>query len=651
MLFSMKMRASKKVLGKDEHISGAERILEETSLEDSASLLIKRAISHTKGKPDFIQLKVEQLAEEKILHVNALAVSTAKTTSPEECYAFLVQKLLELDIVRGKEIVDLLLHTKSMRGAILLDVDSLVRLENDHERGVRVTYMDSRENFFPKDSKKNHFHEALVLATKVVNAPNIIGEICISDDPDYQTGYIASLRFGYVRLPKIKPLNYPYGGRIFLYRGKHLEVEKTIDFLEKMPVLVENIPPAPECAKEKVDANSYRNIYDKVATLKEKSLYRTLRTLHSPEGAFVVVEGKEKLLLASNSYLDLTFNNEVKEETTLAIKHYGTSSGGSRLTTGNFYLHEELEHDLSLFKGTEATLLFNTGYMANVGIISALFKNEKAVIFSDELNHASIIDGCKLSGQKIVVYKHNDMEDLEEKICLHAPKAGLILSDAVFSMEGDIANLPKIIALSKKYSLFSMIDEAHALGVIGKTGRGITEYFEDKYLLLAKEELTPDIYMGTLSKALASEGGFACGKKILIDYLRNTARSFIFSTALTPASVASARASLKILLKNPSLVTKLQENTRFFCHALETYGIVTKSDSAIVPILIGDEKRAQEISAWLFNEGIFLSAIRYPTVRRGKAILRVALMASHSHEDLLFAAKKIAEGLARFKNV
>ena len=250
------------------------------------------------------------------------------------------------------------------------------------------------------------------------------------------------------------------------------------------------------------------------------------------------------------------------------------------------------------------------------------------------MNHASIIDGCRLSRAKIVIYKHSDMIDLERKIKENAPANGLIVSDAVFSMDGDIAKLPEIMALAQKYNLLVMVDEAHSTGVIGKTGHGIIEYFglKDK----------PDILMGTLSKALASEGGFVCGNEILIEYLRNKARSFIFSTSLAPATLAAVKAALNVIRNEPEQVQRLQHNVKYFCSELKSRGIDVQTESAIVPIIVGDEGKAMAIASRLFDEGIYISAIRYPTVAKGQARLRAALMATHTEQDLSEAAQKIA---------
>ena len=426
----------------------------------------------------------------------------------------------------------------------------------------------------------------------------------------------------------------PDGGRIFLYRGSSEDVAECINYLENTKVLVKSIPTLKTNLIE--DKKNIHYIRTEMENLKSNHLYRTMHTIISPQKAHITIDERDFILLASNNYLGLIDDERIKKAAIEAIEQYGTGSGGSRLTTGNLILHEKLEKDLADFKDTEAAVLFNTGYMANVGTISA-FGVKGSVVFSDELNHASIIDGCRLSRANVVVYRHNDIEDLERKIKEIAPVNGLIVTDAVFSMDGDIADLPAIITIARKYNLLVMVDEAHSTGVIGKTGHGIVEYFslKDK----------PDILMGTLSKSLASEGGFVCGSELFIDYLRNKARSFIFSTSLAPGTLASAKAALQILKNEPERVQHLQANVRYFCSELQRQGINVKTESAIVPIIIGDEGKATTIASKLFDEGIYISAIRYPTVARGQARLRAALMATHTEQDLSTAAQKIALAL------
>ena len=400
------------------------------------------------------------------------------------------------------------------------------------------------------------------------------------------------------------------------------------------------------------------NIIDKftdaaLTQMRESHTYRTMRHIESPEAAHVMLRdangiSSEQVLLASNSYLDLADVPELKQAMADAVLKWGTGSGGARLTTGNKTPHMELEKEIARFKGEEAAITFNTGYMANVGTISALC-GKGDYIFSDELNHASIIDGIRLSRAKCFVYKHNDMADLERAISEAKADAreqaakfcadfrGMIVTDAVFSMDGDLANLPELLKIAKTHEVLLMIDEAHATGVLGKTGRGLAEYYGCEHA---------DVTIGTLSKAVAAEGGFVAGKQKLIDFLRNKSRSFIFTTAMAPAVAAAALNNLKFIEAHPERVQKLRGNVDYFYESLRCKGLnVATSPSAIIPIVIGDEAKAMQISATLQEHGILIPAIRYPTVAKGSARLRASLMATHTHEELKLAAKNIAEAI------
>ena len=646
-IYSLKMRASKHTGSIQEHVSGAEKILSQQELPQQMEALLSRAMHHAKGKADFINLKIEAISSESLKYIEALPVSTHEAANPAEGRQFMCQIMTELGLTPDKcqKILELFQATYGMRGAMLLDVDTLERLEPDQQRGIRATYMDS---IAPKGEAKaicdgkNHFQEALVLASKVLSAPNIIGELCMSDDPDYITGYIATRDKGYIRITQLKEMGCPDGGRIFLYRGPKSQVNDCIKYLQEQRVLVKNVPANPygnNTPKPKSPSDKPWQVFEDIlAQKKSQQLYRNTKEISSAQAAHIIYQGQNQLMLASNDYLGLIDHPEVKEAAKEAINIYGVGSGGSRLTTGTLPLHNQLETALAKFKHTEKALIFNTGYMANVGIISALGIKD-SIIFSDELNHASIIDGCRLSHAKTVVYKHNDMKDLAEKLQEHAGCQGLIVTDAVFSMGGDIAPLPDIMALAEQYHVLTMVDEAHATGVIGATGRGIAEHFGLKR--------QPDVLMGTLSKALAAEGGYVCGSQLLIDYLRNTARSYIFSTSLSPAVLAAATKALELLENQPSMVHQLQENTRIFCKTLQQEGIEAHSDTAIVPIVLHDEELALRVAEELNRQNIFISPIRYPTVPKGQAMLRAALMATHTPEELRQAAHTIGQTILR----
>ncbi len=366
---------------------------------------------------------------------------------------------------------------------------------------------------------------------------------------------------------------------------------------------------------------------EKIAKIKSASLYRTMKYLQTPQCARVRIAGADVLMLSSNSYLGLCDDERLKQAARVAIEQYGVGSGGSRLISGSYDIHQTLEAEIAAFKNAEAALIFNTGYMTNVGVISAI-ADKSWTIFSDRLNHASIIDGCRLSGAKIVVYNHCDPADLEAKIKAHPCGAkGMMVTDGLFSVDGDIAPLMQLAEIARRYRLLLMVDEAHATGVLGKNGGGTADYFG----------LTEgiDISVGTFSKALASEGGFVAGRRALIDYLANTARSFIFSTALSPATIAVSRAALDIVKAEPQRRETLLAHAAWFRKRLVDAGFAVQNHpTPIISVGLGAPDLALEFSNLLMARGVFANAIRPPTVPAGTSRLRVNLMATHTREDL-----------------
>lgn len=374
-------------------------------------------------------------------------------------------------------------------------------------------------------------------------------------------------------------------------------------------------------------------ILKKLLETKEKGLYRECKYISSEQGPRVNIEGREIILLGSNNYLGICNDPRLKKVAIDAVNKYGVGSGGSRLTTGSYDLNKKLEERIAKFKGTEASLVFNTGYMANVGIISALC-DRKWTILCDKYNHASIIDGCILSGAKIVRYKHCDMDDLERKIELYKGKNNLIVTDGVFSMDGNVAPLNEIVKLAKKYNSLTMVDDAHGVGVLGENGSGTVSHFN------LNEEI--DIQMGTLSKSIASVGGYVSGKKYIIDYLKNTSRSFIFSTSLPPSDIAVSLKSIDLIEKDVERRQKVMELSNWFKIKLKEAGFtITNTVTPIIPVIIGDAKKTVEFSESLLEEGIYAPAIRPPTVPKKTSRLRISLMATHTHDDLEYVIQKM----------
>lgn len=373
-----------------------------------------------------------------------------------------------------------------------------------------------------------------------------------------------------------------------------------------------------------------------VQNLKDAHLYNNILTIESAVGPEIQIEGKKVLNFCSNNYLGLANNPEMKKAAIEAIKKYGIGPAAVRTIAGTTVLHKELEAALAKFKKTEAVITFQSGFSANLAVIPSLV-GEGDLIFSDELNHASIIDGCRLSKAEVIRYAHINPADLEEKLKVADPKAKkLVITDGVFSMDGDIAPLDKIYAVTSKYGAMLMVDDAHGEGVLGDSGRGIVDHF--------KLHGKVDIEVGTMSKAFGVVGGIVAGKTETIEWLSQRGRPFLFSSAMTIPDVAACIAAVKLLTKSGSLVKQLWKNADYLRAGLKKLGFDTgTSVSPIIPLMLGESKLAQDMSRELFNEGLFAKAIVYPTVAQGKARIRIMNSAGHTKEQLDHALKIFAK--------
>jgi glycine C-acetyltransferase len=372
--------------------------------------------------------------------------------------------------------------------------------------------------------------------------------------------------------------------------------------------------------------------------LKQAGLYNRIRTIESPQGAWLVVDGKKVLNFCSNNYLGLANHPDIVAAAKKATDTYGVGPAAVRSIAGTMSLHVELEKRLAAFKGVEAAITFQSGFTANLATIPALVGKED-VIYSDRLNHASIIDGCRLSGAKIVAYEHNDPASLDEQIkaTLSQFRRALIVTDGVFSMDGDIAPLPEIYEVAKKYDILLMVDDAHGEGVLGKGGRGIVDHFG----LHGKV----DVEVGTMSKAFGVVGGVVAGNAVIIEWLRQRGRPFLFSSAVTVPDAAACLAAIDLLEDSTQLVDKLWSNAKYFKAEMKTLGFNTGvSETPITPVMLGEAPLAQQFSRELFDAGVFAMALGFPTVPQGKARIRVMISAAHSNADL-------DRGLEAFKTV
>jgi glycine C-acetyltransferase len=379
-------------------------------------------------------------------------------------------------------------------------------------------------------------------------------------------------------------------------------------------------------------------IRQEIDSLKSQGLYNNIRTIGSPQGAWLTVDGKKVLNFCSNNYLGLANHPMLSAAAKKAMEEMGIGPAAVRSIAGTMTLHVELEKRLAEFKGVEAAITFQSGFTANLATVPALVGRED-VIFSDRLNHASIIDGCRLSGAKIVAYEHNDVKSLEEQIKANSSqyRRALIITDGVFSMDGDIAPLPDIHEVAKKYNILLMVDDAHGEGVLGKGGRGIVDHFGLHGRV--------DVEVGTFSKAFGVVGGVVAGSAVIIEWLRQRGRPFLFSSAMTVPDAAACLAAVDLLEDSTQLVDKLWDNAKYFKAEMKNLGFNTGvSETPITPVMLGEAPLAQQFSRELFDAGVFAMAIGFPTVAQGRARIRVMISAAHSKDDL-------DKGLEAFKSV
>jgi glycine C-acetyltransferase len=377
-----------------------------------------------------------------------------------------------------------------------------------------------------------------------------------------------------------------------------------------------------------------------LSSLRSQGLYNTIRTIDGPQGSWIIVDGKKALNLSNNNYLGFANHPRLKEAAVKAISRYGVGPGAVRSIAGTQTIHKEFEEKVARFKGVESAILFQSGFCANLAVIPAVV-GEDDIIFSDELNHASIIDGCRLSKAKVVRYAHNNPSSLKEKLTEYKDFEckKLVVTDGVFSMDGDIAPLPEIFRVSHEFGAITMVDDAHGEGVLGEHGEGICHHYG----------VTADIEVGTLSKAFGVMGGYVAGSSALKEWLSQRARPFLFSSALTPGDVGACIEAISILEEDDTPIRKLWDNARFFKEKMKSLGFDTGiSQTPITPVMIGEADKASTFSRMLFDEGVFAQSLGYPTVPKGKARIRVMISAVHEKEDLEFGIevfRKIGEKL------
>jgi 8-amino-7-oxononanoate synthase len=401
--------------------------------------------------------------------------------------------------------------------------------------------------------------------------------------------------------------------------------------------LVQNPPMAIDKSADLFE-KCYR--FTKAKELIAAGMYPYFRMIESAQDPEVTIDGRKMIMVGSNNYLGLTNHPKVKEAAIAAIRKYGSGCAGSRFLNGTLDIHVKLEEKLAQFIRKEAALVFSTGFQVNLGVISALAGKDDIIII-DKMDHASIIDGCRLSYAEVKKFRHNDMADLERILTEHRDRKKLIVVDGVFSMEGDIINLPEVVALAKKYNARLMVDDAHGIGVLGKTGRGTAEHFG-----LEKEV---DLIMGTYSKSLASIGGFIAGEEKVVHYIKHFARALIFSASPPPASIAAVSAAVGIIEDEPERIERLWKNTRRVHAGFKSLGYeIGPTATPIIPILVGEDLKAFTMAMMLQDEGVFANVAVSPAVASGKALIRTSYMATHTDEHIdrvLSAFEKVGRKL------
>jgi glycine C-acetyltransferase len=381
-----------------------------------------------------------------------------------------------------------------------------------------------------------------------------------------------------------------------------------------------------------------RFLTEDLEAMKEAGLYGTIRTIESPQGAWVKIDGKDYINLCSNNYLGLCNDPRLVSKVKEYVDKYGVGPGAVRTIAGTMTPHIELERKLAEFKGAEAALVVQSGFCANLAVIPTLLSSQDDIIYSDSLNHASIIDACRLTKARVVRFEHSNLEDLKARLEENKGAKGkqMLVTDGVFSMDGDIAKLPEIVDLCEEYGVIVAVDDAHGEGVLGRGGRGIVDHFNLHGRV--------DVEVGTLSKAFGVMGGVVAGSKVLIDYIRQKARPNLFSSALTIPDVAANMASVELLTESEDRYNKLWSNGKFLKKELKAAGFDTgNSETPITPVIIGEAQDAKDFSAKLFEKGVFATAIAFPTVPRGTARIRCMVSAAHSEDDLSRAVEIFKE--------
>ncbi|WCC81152.1 aminotransferase class I/II-fold pyridoxal phosphate-dependent enzyme [Cutibacterium equinum] len=608
------------------HVSGAETLVPADMIGQTVEGLTHRALSpdHT-VKARQVRLSVDQLDVEPTV-VPALPTDLIECPDVDSARRHF-REVLARFVPNPDEILGILTAAPTMRGAAMVEVGSGRRLETDPLRGVRVTRFGDLTDSAPGTTlaHKKHRHEAVLLASKVAGAPGVCAELCISDDPHYTRGYVC-LDGVYTTVTNVKADGDPNGGRVILVDTSCADPVLITDWLENHPVL---IGPATHPSRTRVNASWHDHIHARLDSWQASGLERHPRTFASPQLPDAVTTDGPTLLFSSSDYLGMSTEPLVQQAMINTVGQLGCSSGGSRLTTGTSVAHRQAEHEIATWLGYQQAVLMASGYQANIAILQLLAGPDVTVI-SDADNHASLIDGCRLARARTVIVPHQDIEAVDAALEDVTTERTIVLTEGVYSMGGDLAPVADLVRIAHRHGALAIVDDAHGIGTIGPTGRGVTEGLP--------QDLRPDVLLGTASKALGVEGGFVCADDTLATLIRQCARGYVFSSAPSPAIAAGVAASVHHLRTDVSRVRRLQATVARARRDLYEAGLISAPAShdlgPILRVPVGAEERAVEAQEELARRGLIVGAIRYPAVPRGEAILRVCLNAGHTDAQI-----------------
>ena len=633
--WSVRMRATGTLDGEPYHVSGAESLVAPGMIEQTVAGLTQRALApgHT-VKARQVRVSLDQL-DVKPTVIPALPTELKECPDPVAARQYFVDVLSRF-VPHPAEALRVLTEGPTMRGAAMVEAGTGRRLEADPLRGVRVTKFGDLTESAPGTSlaHKKHHHEAVLLASKVAAAPGVLAELCISDDPHYTRGYVCADGV-YTTVTNVKADGDPNGGRVILVDTTRADPTTITAWLENHPVLI-----GPATASGPKATSWHDHLCGRLNAWRAAGLERRPRTFCSAQDPDAITTDGPALLFSSSDYLGLSTEPKVQQAMMNTVRRLGSSSGGSRLTTGTSVAHHQAEHEIAAWLRYPQAVFMASGYQANIATIQ-LLADPHVTVISDAENHASLIDGCRLARARTVVVPHADLDAIDTALDRVTTDRALVLTEGVYSMGGDVTAVGELVEIAHRHGALVVVDDAHGIGTVGPTGRGATEG------LSASQR--PDVLLGTASKALGVEGGFACVDETLAALMRNCARGYVFSSAPSPVIAAAVATSVQYLRTETTRVRRLQANVAQARHLLAEAGLIPPSAAhdrgPIIRVPVGSESRAVAAQEALARRGLMVGAIRYPAVAKGDAILRICLTARHTDEHIRILVTSLREVL------